>query len=551
MYKIKKILSNKKIIISIILFIIYLLIFFINHKTIWAADDYAFYNNIWGNGHQFSFEKIFEKTMSFYLSWTGRFVSTYVNYSILFFSKNIFNIINSFVFTSLIYLIYKICKKSKEEKPSLLILSFILIWFFMPQLGEVAFWQIGSVIYLWTFVSVLSIILLFVNLLKRQDNIKNNFIIIILLFILGLIAGNGFETNSIMLVVFTFLSILYVKFIQKNKLPLWAIFTFIGSFIGFCSNFFSPGNSARISTMGANSSLLETLTLGTGGVFFRGILQTNIYILLITVLFLYFIYLLSVNKNRLKFFNTNLIIIPFLLLIVSSFILIICIKFNGVSITQFLDWFYPNYKLFDFFIAGFAFLILILIIFSFLFRKKLFENTDKIVNTIYLLFILSSVVGISSYIFTSLAWPRSYMGMSGFLIIAICFIINNISINFKNKKIYQNIALSIIVIMFLFSYYFVIIEIAQSKNWFVKTHIQINQEIANGNTYILVPTYLSTNKYNAASVEKWVIPVVVKDTDYVTEDGVNKDYEWINIAITNYYFKSSSAWSEGKRIIGY
>ena len=45
------------------------------------------------------------------------------------------------------------------------------------------------------------------------------------------------------------------------------------------------------------------------------------------------------------------------------------------------------------------------------------------------------------------------------------------------------------------------------------------------------------------SIEKWVIPI---------EEGENisPDYEWINIAITKYYFKDKNAWQNGKRIIG-
>ena len=57
------------------------------------------------------------------------------------------------------------------------------------------------------------------------------------------------------------------------------------------------------------------------------------------------------------------------------------------------------------------------------------------------------------------------------------------------------------------------------------------------------------NSHNAAATEKWVIPAQLEDEEYVTEDKIHKDYEWINIEVTKYYFENNSAWSEGKRIL--
>lgn len=543
--------NKKKLIVIISLGIIFFLALAINMNTIWTADDYCFYNNVWSNNQEFSLKRVLESTTNFYLNWTGRFASTYFNYIFLFFNKNIFNIINSLMFTLLIFLIYKIIKSEKEDNPFLLIISFFLIWFFIPQLGQVAFWKIGSIIYMWTLLSVLTISLFFVKLLKNQDKVKNNFINIIMLFIFAIIAGNGFETNSIMLITFLSFSIAYIKLFKKQKLPLWSIFTFLGSIIGFATNFFSPGNAARMSSMGTKDSFFNTLKFGTGSVFFRGILETHIYVLLILIIFLYLLYLLSVNKDKKRFFKSKIATIPLLLTVFVTLLLTVCIKFHNYSIGSFLEWFYIRYKLFNCFVMIMVGLILTVILLSYLLRKRIFKNTNETVNIIYLFFITSALIGISAYIFTPLAWPRSYMGMSCFLIIAIGYILNNIMINVKHKSIYQYLILIIISILFLGSYYFAITDIYKTKIWFNKIEKQITEEIKNGKEYILVETYVSKNEYNAASVEKWVIPIIVKDTDYVTKDGIHIDYEWINKAMTNYFFKNSNAWNEGKRVIGY
>ena len=83
----------------------------------------------------------------------------------------------------------------------------------------------------------------------------------------------------------------------------------------------------------------------------------------------------------------------------------------------------------------------------------------------------------------------------------------------------------------------------KATKWNTNTQKTIEEKISNGENIIYVDTFMSHNSYNGASIEKWVIPI---------EEGENisPDYEWINIAITKYYFKDKNAWQNGKRIIG-
>ena len=61
MKKISEFLNSKKGII-LLFSLVYLAIFALNHLTIWAADDYAFYNNAWQGVDKFSFQNIFDKS---------------------------------------------------------------------------------------------------------------------------------------------------------------------------------------------------------------------------------------------------------------------------------------------------------------------------------------------------------------------------------------------------------------------------------------------------------------------------------------------------------
>lgn len=545
--------ENKKIIFVFSLIAIFLLIFILNYNTIYVADDYAFHNSVWGNGQKFDFIHIFNRTLTFYLSWTGRFVSSFVNYTFLAVDKNIFNLINSLMFVTYIYLIYKIVKKEKETNPILLILIFLLVWLFIPQFGEVILWKIGAVIYLWTMTSVLAIVLLFINILKKKNKVKDGIMSVIFLTLFGVIAGNGFETNSLMLIAITTAIIIYSKFIIKQRIPIWAFTSYIGLIIGSFTNFLSPGNAVRIQTMGNNTSLFSRIIDGLGIFYYRGIVETKIFIIIPIIIIMYIIYLISKQKNIKLYLKSNVLVAfaflsIFIIILTTSSILI-----GNHSLTEFLGWFYPNTKIFNMFFASLIFLIMLNIILCIIYRKKLFVNTSKEVNTIALFFTFSALLGICSYLVTPLAWPRSYMGMSTFLVIVVSYIVNNINFDFESKKnIYTIVTVLIIIfIVFVNLYTGAFLDMVESKRWSVKTEKYIHEQIKNNSSYIRIQTFMSKNRYNAASVEKWVIPAVVKDSDYVTIDGIHKDYEWINIAATNYYFKNNNAWSEGKRIIGY
>ena len=535
MEKINNFLKSKKGLITVFI-ILYFLLFFINLNTIWAADDYAFYNNVWLGEDKFSILRAFTRSKVFYLTWTGRFLSTFMNYLLLYFPKMIYNIINPAVYVGLIYIIYKIVQKDKQPNGYLALGCFMMTWLFIPAVGQVIFWQIGSVIYLWMFFLVLLLIYFYTNLLKKESKIKDNLKNNILLFILGIVAGNGFETNSIVLLCFLFLTLVYLHFFEKRKLPIWSITCFIGSVIGSCTNFFSPGNAVRMGQMGTSGGLIEKIIFGAGPWFYNGIVRSKIFLLITILIVVYCIYVIAEKKSISK---------KTLLVMTASALFICCLYFfigyvlSG-SVAEFLKWFYPHYKRFWVVLVLLGCSLLIMIFTIIWNRKEFFKDTDKTTNYISLIYVLSGLVGVSAYIMTPTAWPRSYMGMSITLITAIIYIYERIT---KTKK---NGYVGVFIIMMILSsiiYSATFIDTYKAKKWEERTVTTIKEKINAGETIIYVDTLESKNNYNAASIERWVIPIEI-------EGKIPKDYEWINIEVTKYYFNDPNAWKNGKRIIG-
>lgn len=513
--------------------IIFISIFVINCLTIWAADDYAFFNNVWLNYGKFDIAHAFERSKVFYLTWTGRFLSTFVNYIFLYFPKLVFNIANSTVYTALIGIIYKIIKKEKSYNSYVIWGIYAFTWLFVPSIGQVMFWQIGSVIYLWTFFLVTILIAIYTDMMKSADIKKYGFLNIIGLSLLGLMAGNGFETNSIVLICFEFLSMLFVKFVRKEKLPKWSIIVFIFTLIGAFSNFLSPGNSVRMGVMGKDQSIINKIIYGAGCWFYNGIIRSKIFILIIILVLAYTLYVISKKKNIDKklciVFIANVVFINVLVFIIAYVI--------SPSLGEYLVWFYTNYKEFWVLFGLLLVTFIIMGIITFCYRKAYFENTDKKLNYIVLIYVISALLGIAAYIMTPTAWPRSYMGMSLTLIIAILLVLTRVE-GFSNLK---KCIFTILILISVLVYGVTLIDCYRSTKWSVITEGKIQEQINNGVNEVYVNTYKSTCTRNAASIEKWVIPPLI-------DGSIPTDYEWINQSETNYYFKDSNAWASGKRI---
>lgn len=534
---------NDKYIFYFSFLIIFLCSYLLSKFSIWAADDYAFYNNSWGGVSNFSLSNLFNKTNWFYLNWTGRYVSTFINYILIYFNKEIFNILNAFVNTYLIYIICKLIKTKKFYSPFLI---YIICWFLIPSYGQVMLWQIGSIIYLWMATLGLTIIYLFNKLdfsfkLKSTKKIYCIFIIL-LLFVLSVISGNGFETNSIVIISFMILYLIKSIFFDKKHISIFQLDILIGTILGFLSNLLSPGNAVRMENMNNGESIFSKIYDGLGLWFYNGILSTLLFIIIPLFLCLFIFY---INKNKLNNKIYTYLYICMVSFIASLFSFVIISFHRNRNI--FLNFYWNNLLRYDCIIV-FVFLILIVfgIIVFFKDKKIIIKNKLDNFKSIYLYFI-SAMIGVASYIVTPSAWCRSYMFMVIFIIISLSLLLKEFNID---NNVFSKFLLVIFVFCFWYSYYVSFTDIYKTYNNMNIIDNQIKSQISDGNKVIYVKSLSSSNKHNSASIEKWVIPPIINDENMVTENGIHKDYEWINIEITKYYFNDINAWNNGNRIIG-
>lgn len=297
--KINILYSNKTINILFfiaILSITMLMMYFLNNNTHFTSDDYR-YHYIYESFMPTdsvkridSFKDIGTSMYNHYNMWGGRITAHTLVQTFLMLGKPIFNVLNSIAFVALSVLIYLHCNTFKKIKPSLMLAIVIMMWFWIPQFGATMLWVSGSGNYLWCSVIILIFLLPYRLNIEQKKYFKDNFINIVIMFLLGIIAGWTNENTGGGMILLQMLFMLYY-FKNKINLPKWSISGLIGSIIGFILLVVAPGNYTRPNQ---GVSLIKRL----GSLFTNSYETMFIPIVILTILLIIFINTTSKNRKK-------------------------------------------------------------------------------------------------------------------------------------------------------------------------------------------------------------------------------------------------------------
>ncbi len=260
--------AHKKI--TDMLLVIALAMFILNLLTVPTSDDLGYSIS---NG----FLDILHREYIQYMTWTGRTVAHLLARFFLTMPKWIFDIGNTAMFISIIWLINRHAVENTQSiQPERLFITAALIFLFVPVFGQTVLWQTGSCNYLWT----TSIILFFLYLYRKEK--MNAW----LLFFIGLVAGwtNENTGGALILLCMFFMGKQYVQH-QRPGLHQWT--GIIGASIGFVMLIIAPGNRIRALDFVDHNGLAYKMThslLNTLHVLDR---QPGMLILLLTAVLLF------------------------------------------------------------------------------------------------------------------------------------------------------------------------------------------------------------------------------------------------------------------------
>lgn len=192
----------------------------------------------WGNylvGKQ-GLNYMINNAIEMYFSWEGRFISRLL-INIFTYNKLLWNILNSLVIVSIIYMINNICK-FKNRKTMYLLVPLVFLFMNLYTFSQVIVWIAGNITYLF----VILLLLYYLNELCKNKMLSRKKRIILL--VLNIVIPMFVEHMAIILILTNIIFIIvdYLKLKKVNKI---LIIYLIVSIISFSIMFLSPGNTLR------------------------------------------------------------------------------------------------------------------------------------------------------------------------------------------------------------------------------------------------------------------------------------------------------------------
>lgn len=244
-----------------------------NCLTPYVADDYGNLPPFVPDGikRDQSIGDIVAPVIQFYRSWGGRVIASVLTAFFAHSPAFVFDLLNTMAYFCVTGLMYLICKGNSKHSPVLYIGIHILLWFFVPDYGQVMFWMCGSANYLWTSLPILAMIYFYRRYACSMGKTMNNPAWGVLLFLIGAIAGCGMENSSAGMLVVITLYLFYFHFSMKIKIRFPILCGYVGSITGFCVLLFAPGNKVRIQASEQLSLLFKFFVINYYWVCFIGV----------------------------------------------------------------------------------------------------------------------------------------------------------------------------------------------------------------------------------------------------------------------------------------
>lgn len=168
-------------------------IFIYNFLTPYMSDDYSYIVQV-RKAH--SFWDLIKQQYGEYISNSGRVIGQFNVRLSLVFDKQVFNVVNSLMFTALVLLIYKNIRRRKKYDIFVLLLIITFLWKYAVDFGQTMLWICGACNYLWGSVIILGFVTFFRHLLDRAERIKHPILSAVGTFFFAIAAGWCNENTS-------------------------------------------------------------------------------------------------------------------------------------------------------------------------------------------------------------------------------------------------------------------------------------------------------------------------------------------------------------------
>lgn len=284
--------KHRKQIFWLILAAAFVTIFVYNFLTPYLSDDYFYACEV---RQAKSFWDLLRQQYGEYLSNSGRVVGQFNVRLSLVFDKQVFNLVNSGMFVTLILLMYGNIRRKRKYDIFVLLLIITFLWKFAVDFGQTMLWICGSCNYLWGSVFILGFITFYRYFLNHPDKIKHKVLLAAGAFFFGVLAGWCNENTSgggLLLAIMFALNFWWAERKKGEKgLHAFMITGIAGMCCGILGMISAPGVRSRSAVMsdGEYSGIVGFLsrtykiTLNIRTLFFTVILITIIVLVLLVL----------------------------------------------------------------------------------------------------------------------------------------------------------------------------------------------------------------------------------------------------------------------------
>ncbi len=300
----------KKRVFCGILIINYIAVLIYNFLTPHMSDDLY-----WDPGKHIPISEIFHEAWVYYNNWLGRVEANIFNRIMDAYPKPVFNVISSFFFIMLIFVLYKCLDREEEYDCRSLALISLYIWIWGIDFSQTILWVGGACNYLWTLTIEFGFLAYYRHILKGKDKttdqVKDLSIPgMIGLFLWGILAGAGNESSSgaILLLVCYFTVTYCLERSDKSEkvftrirrtIRPYQIAGIVGLAAGLAIMVLAPGNRARGAVSGSEESQTGLLLYLGRFIKLNGIIYEYMSIL-IAVIVILLVYMHKVKRKSIK-----------------------------------------------------------------------------------------------------------------------------------------------------------------------------------------------------------------------------------------------------------
>ncbi|WP_373483484.1 DUF6056 family protein [Acetobacterium sp.] len=266
---------------------------FLNFKTPLIADDFVYTFIFATSKPVMNFGDIINSQISYYTTWGGRVVAETLTQLFMFLGKDVFNIANSLCYLIFCLAVYFLAV-GRKIRFELLLLTTVLIWFFIPMFGQTVMWLTGSCNYLWCGTIILLAILPFRLYEEKQTKLLNSIWFALAMSPIFFISGITNEnTAGAMILIMIMFCAVYFK--RNIRIPAFAFTALFFSACGFGCMIFAPGNSLRVENESAVAEV--TMMVGSNPIITRlSYFAYNLYALMPLVILVTIAFVLLKNQ---------------------------------------------------------------------------------------------------------------------------------------------------------------------------------------------------------------------------------------------------------------